>query len=61
MLLHIRQVLTRDELRSARAILDRAAWADEMKLHEDLFERLAHKLPPELLSAKAAIEARLAA
>ena len=28
MLLHIRQVLTRDELRSARAILDRAAWAD---------------------------------
>ncbi|MCC7069617.1 MAG: phosphoenolpyruvate carboxykinase (GTP) [Burkholderiales bacterium] len=41
--------------------IDRAAWADEMKLHEDLFERLAHKLPPELLSAKAAIEARLAA
>jgi len=36
--------------------IDRAAWADEMKLHEDLFERLAHKLPPELLSAKAAIE-----
>lgn len=28
MLLHIRQVLTRDELRSARAILDRAAWGD---------------------------------
>ena len=28
MLLQIRQVLTRDELRSARAILDRAAWAD---------------------------------
>lgn len=28
MLLHIRQVLTRDELRGARAILDRAAWGD---------------------------------
>ena len=28
MLLHIHQVLTRDELRSARAILDRAAWGD---------------------------------
>lgn len=28
MLVHVKQVLTRDELRGARAILDRAAWGD---------------------------------
>lgn len=28
MLLHIRQVLTRDELRAARGLLERASWAD---------------------------------
>jgi len=40
--------------------IDRAAWAEEMKLHEDLFEQLAHNLPPELPATKAKIEARLA-
>ena len=28
MLLHVKQVLNADELREARAILERAAWAD---------------------------------
>jgi len=41
--------------------IDRDAWAEEMKLHEDLFEQLAHNLPPELPATKAKIQARLAA
>jgi phosphoenolpyruvate carboxykinase (GTP) len=41
--------------------IDRDAWVAEMKLHEDLFEQLAHNLPPELPATKAKIEARLAA
>ena len=32
-----------------------------MKLHEDLFEQLAHNLPPELPATKAKIQARLQA
>ena len=28
MLVHVKQVLTREELRAARAILDRASWGD---------------------------------
>ena len=40
--------------------IDRDAWAEEMKLHENLFEQLAHNLPPELPATKAKIEARLA-
>ena len=41
--------------------IDRDAWAEEMKLHEDLFEQLAHNLPPELPATKAKIQARLQA
>ncbi|MBL8310213.1 MAG: phosphoenolpyruvate carboxykinase (GTP) [Burkholderiales bacterium] len=40
--------------------IDRDAWAEEMKLHEDLFEQLAHNMPPELPATKAKIQARLA-
>ncbi|QDL39491.1 phosphoenolpyruvate carboxykinase (GTP) [Rhodoferax sediminis] len=41
--------------------IDKAAWVAELKLHEELFQRLEHHLPKELQETKAAIERRLAA
>ena len=41
--------------------IDRAAWRDEMKLHAELFDKLAWHLPQELKATKARIEERLAA
>ncbi|SFO62436.1 phosphoenolpyruvate carboxykinase (GTP) [Variovorax sp. PDC80] len=41
--------------------IDKAAWQAELKLHDELFEQLAHHLPKELPATKAAIEQRLAA
>jgi len=41
--------------------IDKAAWVDELKLHEELFTQLAYHLPAELTETKAAIEKRLAA
>ncbi|WP_096699776.1 phosphoenolpyruvate carboxykinase (GTP) [Polaromonas sp. AER18D-145] len=41
--------------------IDKAAWAEELKLHADLFKQLEHHLPKELGETKAAIERRLAA
>jgi phosphoenolpyruvate carboxykinase (GTP) len=41
--------------------IDRAAWQAELKLHEELFAQLAHRLPAQLPEVKAQIEARLAA
>jgi phosphoenolpyruvate carboxykinase (GTP) len=41
--------------------LDTAAWKTELGLHAELFQQLAHHLPSELTSAKAALEKRLAA
>jgi phosphoenolpyruvate carboxykinase (GTP) len=41
--------------------IDKAAWKEELALHEDLFKQLAHHLPTELVKTKAAIEQRLAA
>ena len=41
--------------------VDKAAWVQELKLHEELFQQLAHHLPPELPATKAAIAQRLAA
>ncbi|WP_038217650.1 phosphoenolpyruvate carboxykinase (GTP) [Xenophilus azovorans] len=41
--------------------IDKAAWQAELKLHAELFEQLAHRLPSELPATKAAIEQRLAA
>lgn len=40
--------------------IDKSAWRDELKLHEELFAQLAHHLPKELPATKAAIEERLA-
>jgi phosphoenolpyruvate carboxykinase (GTP) len=40
--------------------LDHAAWKDEVKLHDELFDKLAYHLPKELVETKNALEARLA-
>ena len=41
--------------------IDKAAWAEELKLHTEHFDKLAYHLPQELLASKAALEKRLAA
>ena len=41
--------------------IDKAAWQEELGLHEALFQQLAHHLPAELPATKAAIAQRLAA
>ncbi len=41
--------------------IDQAAWSQEMRLHDELFQQLAYRLPQELREVKARIEARLAA
>jgi len=39
--------------------IDKAAWAEEMQLHTEHFDKLAHKLPQKLLVTKAELEKRL--
>ncbi|MEY2686448.1 MAG: hypothetical protein RL375_646 [Pseudomonadota bacterium] len=41
--------------------IDRTAWQQELKLHDELFTQLAYHLPTELVATKQAIEQRLAA
>ncbi|AGX87119.1 GTP-dependent phosphoenolpyruvate carboxykinase [Candidatus Symbiobacter mobilis CR] len=41
--------------------IDKAAWAQEMPLHTELFEKLAYHMPKELLDTKARLEQQLAA
>jgi phosphoenolpyruvate carboxykinase (GTP) len=41
--------------------IDKAAWNEELKLHAELFEKLAYHLPSELVDTKAKLEQRLAA
>ena len=41
--------------------IDKAAWAEELALHTELFKQLEHHLPKELTDTKTAIEKRLAA
>jgi phosphoenolpyruvate carboxykinase (GTP) len=41
--------------------IDQAAWADELKLHTEHFDKLAYHLPQELLSTKDKLQQRLAA
>ena len=41
--------------------IDKAAWTDELKLHDEHFAMLAQGLPRELLNAKADLEQRLSA
>jgi phosphoenolpyruvate carboxykinase (GTP) len=51
---------SREQFQSVIGI-DRAAWVEELKLHQLLFDQLAHHLPAELPATKARIEQRLAA
>ncbi len=51
---------SRDQFDSVISI-DRQAWADELKLHDELFTQLSYHLPEELRQTKAQIEQRLAA
>jgi phosphoenolpyruvate carboxykinase (GTP) len=41
--------------------IDKAAWEAEIKLHAELFDKLQHHLPTELIAAKSQLEKRLAA
>ena len=41
--------------------IDKAAWQQELKLHAELFQQLAHKLPAELPATMKRIEEKLAA
>ena len=41
--------------------VDKAAWVEELKLHDELFTQLAYHLPVEMTATKAALEKRLAA
>ena len=41
--------------------IEKAAWAEELKLHAEHFDKLAYHLPQELLATKAQLEERLAA
>jgi phosphoenolpyruvate carboxykinase (GTP) len=41
--------------------IDKAAWVQELKLHEELFPNWAYHLPSEMTATKAAIEQRLEA
>ena len=39
--------------------IDKAAWVEELKLHEELFKQLAYHLPAEMTATKAALAIRL--
>jgi phosphoenolpyruvate carboxykinase (GTP) len=41
--------------------IDKAAWAEEFKLHDSHFEQLAYHMPKALIDTKAAMESRLKA
>jgi phosphoenolpyruvate carboxykinase (GTP) len=40
--------------------VDKHAWIEELKLHSELFDKLAYHLPPDLTDAKTALESKLA-
>ncbi len=50
---------SRDQFNIVTSI-DKAAWTEELKLHTDLFQQLAHHLPAQLQATKASLEAQLA-
>ena len=40
--------------------IDKAVWEAELQLHDELFDKLKHRLPAEMAAVKAALQARLA-
>jgi phosphoenolpyruvate carboxykinase (GTP) len=51
---------TREQFSNVTSI-DKAAWQAELKLHDELFKMLLHRLPKQLLVTKAQLEQHLAA
>ncbi|HMS27779.1 MAG TPA: phosphoenolpyruvate carboxykinase (GTP) [Burkholderiaceae bacterium] len=51
---------SQDEFNTVTSI-DKAAWTDELKLHDELFTQLAYHLPSELTQTKEQLQARVAA
>ncbi|CAN1495932.1 PckA Phosphoenolpyruvate carboxykinase (GTP) [Burkholderiaceae bacterium] len=51
---------TADQFKTVTNI-DKAAWVEELKLHEELFTQLAYHLPVEMTATKVALAARLEA
>ena len=49
-----------DQFKTVTSI-DKAAWQDELKLHDELFAQLAHNMPQALKDTKADLATRLAA
>ncbi len=48
------------EMYEAITSIDRAAWEAELKLHDELFDKLRHRLPEQMLEVRAALARRLA-
>jgi phosphoenolpyruvate carboxykinase (GTP) len=40
--------------------IDKDAWREELKLHSELFDKLAYRLPQELVATKEKLEKNLA-
>ena len=40
--------------------IDKDAWREELKLHTELFDKLAYRLPQELVATKQKLEQQLA-
>ena len=51
---------TADQFKTVTHI-DKAAWVEELKLHEELFTQLAYHLPAEMTATKSSLAARLEA
>jgi phosphoenolpyruvate carboxykinase (GTP) len=51
---------TADQFKTVTSI-DKAAWQQELQLHNTHFEQLAYNMPKALLDTKAALAQRLAA
>ncbi len=49
-----------EEMYDMITAIDRSAWEAELKLHDELFDKLSHRLPAELGAVKSTLQDRLA-